>query len=353
MKIVWSSFDGRYSDSPRALYEALLGRDGLEHTWLEHPDHAAAFPADARTVPVQGEAAVAALEDADLVVASSHIELTWTKKPGATYLQTWHGTPLKRVHHDVLWAPEGRLDWLQQDVDRWDALLSPNEVSTPRLRGAFGFDGDVWETGYPRNDALQAPDRDAVRRRVRAELGLADDTVAVLYAPTWRDDEGYRSDGSPITMGLDLARLTERLGDGYQLLVRLHNLVTGRWAHEEIDGVTDVSYHPDIRDLYLAADVLVTDYSSVMFDFCVTGKPVVFDAYDLERYRDSTRGFYFDLLPVAPGPVLSTTEEVGDALADLPRLRAEHADAYTAFADTFCRLEDGRSTERVLGRLGL
>lgn len=350
---MWSSFDGRFSDSPRALWETLRDRDGIEHTWLEHPDHRAAFPADVRTVPVRGDAAVAALEAADLVVASSHIELTWSKKPGATYLQTWHGTPLKRVHRDVIWAPEGRLDWLQQDVDRWDALLSPNEASTPRLRGAFDFTGPVWESGYPRNDALLAPDRDEVRARVRAELGLADDKTAVLYAPTWRDDEGYREDGSPITMGLDLPRLTERLGGDVEVLVRLHNLVTGRWAHEEVDGVTDVSYHPDIRDLYLAADVLVTDYSSVMFDFCVTGKPVVFYAYDLERYRDSTRGFYFDLLPVAPGPVVTTTDELGEVLSDVPLMQKQHAEAYAAFAETFCHLEDGHSTERVLGLLGL
>ena len=154
MHVVYNSFHGRFSDNPRALYERLRDRPGTEHTWLLDPPHAAAFPEDVRTVPIDGPDARAALESADLVVAGTHTEVEWTKRPGTTYLQTWHGTPLKRIHHDVLLAPPGRLDYLDRDVARWDVLLSPNPASTPRLRKAFGFDGPVWETGYPRNDRL-------------------------------------------------------------------------------------------------------------------------------------------------------------------------------------------------------
>src|SRR5438552_14139 len=127
MRIVYNSFHGRYSDSPRALYERLRGRPGLDHVWLADSAHLAAFPAET-IVDVNGPDARAALESADLVIASSHTELDWDKKPGATYLQTWHGTPLKRVHYDVLWAPPGRLDHLDLDIARWDLLLSPNAV---------------------------------------------------------------------------------------------------------------------------------------------------------------------------------------------------------------------------------
>ena len=182
MKVVYNSFDGRYSDSPRVLYETYRDQYPGEHVWLADPDHQHGFPPGTATVPIDGPEAVAALESADLVVANTHLEMGWTKAPGTTYLQTWHGTPLKRIHHDVLWAPEGRLAWLDRDVARWDHLVSPNPVSTARLRGAFGYDGDVLETGYPRNDVLTSPAAAETRARVRAELGVADGDRGALHA---------------------------------------------------------------------------------------------------------------------------------------------------------------------------
>src|SRR3954470_5286503 len=172
MKVVYNSFDGRYSDSPRVLYETYRDQYPGEHVWLADPAHLHGFPAGTSTVPVSGPASVAALESADLVVANTHIELEWTKGPGATYLQTWHGTPLKRIHNDVLWAPEGRLRRLDQDIAKWDLLLSPNAASTPRLRKAFGFDRRIIETGYPRNDCLHGVDAEATGQLVRQRLGI-------------------------------------------------------------------------------------------------------------------------------------------------------------------------------------
>ena len=149
MRVVYQSFGGRFSDSPRALFERLRGRPGTEHVWLLDPAHAATFPADVVTARIDRPEARDALEAADLVVAGTHTEVEWTKSPGTTYLQAWHGTPLKRIHNDVLLVPPGRLAELDRDIARWDVLLSPNPVSTPRLRKAFGFDGPVWETGLP------------------------------------------------------------------------------------------------------------------------------------------------------------------------------------------------------------
>jgi CDP-glycerol glycerophosphotransferase len=295
--------------------------------------------------------AAAALEGADVLVANTHTEIEWRKQPGTLYLQTWHGTPLKRIHWDVLWAPEGRLDRLSEDVAQWDVLLSPNSWSTPRLRGAFRYEGEVLETGYPRNDVLSAPDRDEARARVRAQLGIADGVRAVLYAPTWRDDVVFAGGDAPLELELDVRRFAQRLGDGHHLLLRLHYMLTGRLASYEHPSVQDVSFHPDISELYLAADVLVTDYSSVMFDFAITGRPMLFFTYDLDRYRDETRGFYFDMAADPPGPLLRTSDEVLDALEDLPARAAAHAGAYARFRERFCHLEDGRATQRVLERL--
>jgi len=130
-------------------------------------------------------------------------------------------------------------------------------------------------------------------------------------------------------------------------------MVTGRAEVAATPNVHDVSFHPDVRDLYCATDVLLTDYSSTMFDFAVTGRPIVHFAYDLEDFQSSIRGFYFDLLPEAPGPVLRTTDEVIAALADLDRLTSDYAERYATFRERYTSLEDGTAGVRVLTRLGL
>jgi len=349
--VVYSSFTGRYSDSPRAVHEALVatGRP-VTHVWEADPLHRHGFPAGVETVPACGPEMVAALEQADVVVSNTHLDLDWDKAPDTLYLQTWHGTPLKRIHFDVRWAPEGRLERLTHDIRRWDALLSPNRASTPLLRGAFGFTGEVAEVGYPRNDVLTGARGEAVRRRLRAELGIGDSTTVVLYTPTWRDDLVLTEGGEGFSLQLDLDELTSRLGEDVVVLLRVHYLVS---RHLDLTGrprVVDASWHPDISELYLAADVMVTDYSSTMFDFAVTGKPLLFFTYDLADYRDRLRGFYFDFEQIAPGPLLHTSAEVVDALADLPAVAAEHAAAYQRFREQFCHLEDGHATDRVLAR---
>src|SRR3712207_4483149 len=262
---------------------------------IRRPPRSTLFPYTTLFRSATGPGARAALESADLIIANTHIELDWVKKPGAVYLQTWHGTPLKRIHNDVLWAPEGRLAYLDLDVQRWDYLISPNEISTPRLRDAFGFTGEVLAVGYPRHDVLSPPEADVVRARVRGQLGIPDDVTAVLYTPTWRDDE-YFADGTPnVQLALDVDAFTRVLGPQQWLLPRLHYMVTDRSEPLDREGVVDVSWYPDVHELYLAADVMITDYSSTMFDFAITGKPMLFYTYDLEHYRDTLRGFYFDL----------------------------------------------------------
>ena len=350
MKIVYVAFRGHFSDSPRALYEALLQRGvDAEHTWLSSERTEPTFPDGVATLTFGSPESIAALEDADLVISNDHVPLDWEKRPGTTFLQTWHGTMLKRIHRDVLWAPEGRLDYLEHDIARWDLLLSPNPVTTPRLRKAFGYTKPIHETGYPRNDVLSGPRKDDVRARVRAELGIPDGTTAVLYTPTWRDDLVFEGSGEKdFEFPIDIADFTDRLGEDHVLLLRLHNMVSHRLEVPDGAPVRDVSSWPDIADLYLAADLMVTDYSSTMFDFAITGKPLLFFTYDLDDYRDRLRGFYFDLAEVAPGPLLSTSEELLSAIADIDTVVAGCADRYAAFQQTFCALEDGHATERVL-----
>jgi CDP-glycerol glycerophosphotransferase len=351
MKVVYNSYGGRYSDNPRAIYELLAARDQHHrHLWLMDPLHEHGFPSGLKTVRFGTPECLDALQTADVVVSNTHIELDWRKRPGAVYLQTWHGTPLKHIHFDVLQAPPGRLEYLSLDVARWDFLLSPNEASTGPLRQAFGFTGEVAETGYPRNDILVAPRGAEVRDRVRAELGIPADKTVVLYTPTWRDDLRDEHGKLDFALHLDLEEFTGQLGADHVLLLRLHYMVSGRLQPIDLPGVYDASFHPEVSELYLAADLMITDYSSTMFDFAVTGKPLLFYTYDLAHYRDTLRGFYFDFHLRAPGPLLHTSEQVVDAIAGLGAVRADYADAYARFQERFCHLEDGRSTARVVNR---
>jgi CDP-glycerol glycerophosphotransferase len=323
-----------------------------EVVWTAHPSHQHTFPSGVVTVPVNSPACVQVLSDADLVVANNHLDLDWMKKPDSIYLQTWHGTPLKRIHWDVLWAPEGRLERLDEDVARWDWLISPNRASTARLRRAFRFDGAILETGYPRNDILVSPAASAVRARVRAALDIADDTVAVLYAPTWRDDLVFDESMREIADALQLEDALQPLGSKFCVLRRLHYMLADRWRRSDHPQVRDVSFYPEVSDLFLAADVLITDYSSSMFDFAITGKPLLFHVPDLTDYRDRVRGFYFDLAAHAPGPLLNSADDVADGLRDLPGVQRQYQDAYARFQARYCDLSDGRATDRVMSRVG-
>ncbi len=353
MNLVYNSFEGSFSDSPRVVFERLRAGGEHHHVWLADARDAATFPPEVETVAYGSPESVAALEAADVLVANTHTDVEWSKPPGTLYLQTWHGTPLKRVHWDVRWAPAGRLERLQRDVDRWDVLLSPNRASTPRLRSAFRYEGEVLESGYPRNDVLCAPDRDEIRAQVRAELRIPDGATAVLYTPTWRDDAVFAEGGKSFALGLDVEAFTRALGADHVLLLRLHYMVGNRLELAAHPAVRDVSAHPDVSRLYLAADALVTDYSSTMFDFTVTGRPIFFLTYDLADFQDRLRGFYFDLAPVAPGPLLETTEELVVALRDTEAVVERYAGRYARFRERFCHLEDGRATDRVLERLAV
>jgi CDP-glycerol glycerophosphotransferase len=328
----------------------VAGDHPAGHVWLADPRHAPGFPPDVATVEFGSERAVKELESADVVVASTHIELEWDKSPQTTYLQTWHGTPLKHIHHDSLWAPPGRVAYLSEDVRRWDLLLSPNRASTELLRGAFRFTGQIAETGYPRNDVLSSPHRDEIGARVRRRLGIPDGATVVLYTPTWRDDVLDAQGRQDFSLHLDLDDVTRRLGPDHYLLLRTHFLISAELPPITHPRVLDVSAYPDVSLLYLAADAMVTDYSSAMFDFAITGKPLLFFTYDLAHYRDALRGFYFDFDAHAPGPLLHTSVDVVDALGDLPAVRAAHADAYARFQETYCHLEDGRAAQRVIDR---
>ena len=352
--VLYNSFSGRqYSDSPRAIHQELVARGlPLEHRWVVL-DGQVALPEGVQAVRLGGREWYEAYATCRYIVTNQHLPEWFRRREGQVVVQTWHGTPLKRIGHDIAdvrFADPAYLEKLAVETPNWSLLLSPNRFSTPIMRRAFRFEGEILESGYPRNDVLRTR-RDEVAAQVRAALGLPPDKRVVLYAPTWRDDEYYGPGQYKLSLYLDLDRAAESLAGDHVLLIRRHPNVADEIPQAGRGFVWDVSTYPDMADLLAATDILVTDYSSVMFDFANTGRPMLFFTYDLEHYRDKLRGFYFDFEAEAPGPLLASSDEVIAAIRDIDAVAARYRDAYQAFAQRACDLDDGHATARVVDRM--
>jgi CDP-glycerol glycerophosphotransferase (TagB/SpsB family)/glycosyltransferase involved in cell wall biosynthesis len=367
--ILFVSFSGKScTDNPLAIATELRRRgDQREHIWAVD-DWSVKVPAGAKTVLIGSADYLAALGRCAYLIANDHVALPLRRRAGQKYVQTWHGTPLKRLGYDIA-SPSfasGRryFDFMDRDVAQWDLLISPNPFSTPIWRQAFKFTGEIAETGYPRNDALLARD-DERAALIRRRLGVPAGKRVVMYVPTWRDNQHDGTSRYGLDLQLDLVAASEELAEDYVLLIRGHHLMAGwklataggsggsspRASTAERGFVFDVTGYPDINDLLRITDVLLTDYSSVMFDFAPTGRPILFFTYDLAEYRDKLRGFYFDFSEIAPGPLLSTSAEVIASLADLDQVVASCQEAYDAFTARFCPLDDGKAASRACDRI--
>jgi CDP-glycerol glycerophosphotransferase len=350
--VLFECFGGRFSgDSVRQISVELArsGRAeelGLELLWSVR-DLSVPVPPGSRPVVRMSKEWFEALATSAWLVNNNNFPYAFRKAPGQVYVQTWHGTPLKRIGADV---PAASLslryrELMGREAAAWDHLVAGNEHSAAIFARAFEYQGDILVTGYPRNDPLVG-DTAVERAAVRAGLGLGPEQTFVLYTPTWRDTARDSTGEYALVSHLDLREWSARAPGTWVLGIRGHANVSGSVA--AVPGVLDVTAYPDVADLYLAADVMVTDYSSTMFDFSVTGKPMVFLVPDLADYRDRVRGFYFDLAPVAPGPLVATTAQVVDAVAGAPGWAAAYADRYSAWRDRFNARDDGRAAARVV-----
>jgi CDP-glycerol glycerophosphotransferase len=399
--VVFECYAGRaYACSPRAIYQEMLADErfsDFRFVWVFRKGVVRALAARGYSCLRQGETpapgsvrdkldhllgqtALCELERATIVTYGSpyyyalHAEAgTWISnyivpthmhvRDGQTYLQTWHGTPLKRLGCDIprdkrsaMYTVDDIHGRYEREGQRFTRLLSPSNFASEKLASAFALDSvhtdqAIIEEGYPRNDFLHTYTAKDVAE-VKERLGIPLDKRVLLYAPTFRDDQHEAAKGYTLnTSSVDFDRLYEALSDEYVVLFRPHYLVANKFNFSKYDGfVINVSKVMDVNDLYIAADVLVTDYSSVFFDYANLKRPIIFYMYDLEHYTEDLRGFYIELDEL-PGPVVRTVDEFVDAVRAFRGAETIDDSSYTAFNERFTYLDDGLAARRVLSRI--
>lgn len=340
-KVVFSSFGGKgFGDNPKAIALELLKTDPtLDLVWLTR-DPDLKLPEGIRPCRFGTPQAVRELSTAKVWVDNSRGGAHYKKK-GQFYLQTWHGFALKCIEASAKNLPQHYVEQAKADSRRIDLLISGSAFMTERYRRDFWYNGEIAAFGSPRNDVFFHP-TDA-GEKVRAFFGLSADTNLLLYAPTFRDD------GSAAAYGLDaegaLKACETRFGGKWSALLRLHpNAAALSKDLFAYDGqrLIDATSYPDMAELLLAANLLITDYSSSMFDYALSGKPCIQFATDLAAYQKG-RDFYFPLNSL-PFPLAQSNEELVSLLQTLDLQDCQRKWQDFAARQGFC--EDGRASQR-------
>lgn len=359
--VLFEAFSGKVPmDSPLYIYQALKQQHpdwklvwGVKHRFLTeaqalYPDinFVARFSVQwLRVAPV-----------AEFWVLNSRMPYWLKKNRKTTYIQTWHGTPLKRLGLDIPKVAMPGTDTKQYqhnfltESHRWDYLIAANQFSQDVFTRAFDFKNQFLDYGYPRNDRLvhQAHDQAAIDQLKQRIVGHSGGRV-ILYAPTWRDDFFIRKGQYKMTLPFSLSNITQLLGKDDVLIIRPHYLVADSINIKGYEDQVRLCVDDDINDLYLISDLLITDYSSVMFDYAILDRPMLFYPYDLDHYQGDIRGFYFDYDQV-PGPIVTSEPAFLDQVKQF--LQTGHYPDYAAkmaaFRTKFTAWEQGTASEQVV-----
>lgn len=356
--IVFESFGGRQvSDSPYAIYQLFKKLyPGITMIWSIDKSQKAFCKENGISYVIRRTRKwVRIIEKAQFWISNARFP-AWVKKPNyVTYIQTWHGTPLKKLGLDIenvsmpgTTTAKYHKNFVKE-ANRWDALVSPNDYSTQIFRSAFGFNNQILKIGYPRNDELINTKPDEITA-LKQELGIPLDKKVVMYAPTYRDNQFAQKGKYTFELPFDLDDFKRSFGEDTVLILRMHYLISNALDISDYDDfVYDFSSHPNISDLYLVSDLLITDYSSVFFDYAYLKRPILFYPYDYHLYKDELRGFYLNYERDLPGKIANNSQEL---LADIDEV-LKHPDMsndpqFMAFYDRFCAINDGLSSLKVV-----
>ena len=366
-KIIWfQAYNGRaYSCSPKAIYEYMLkSKDYQTYTFIwtfEKPENYKYLEKNRNTIVMKNNCRKfeKMLGKAKYWITNYRVlDHIWPKK-NQVYVQGWHGIPLKRLGYDITNA-NNAMNTIKEihfkyyvDSRKLKYIISPCKFTSEKFASAWNLEKlnpkgkkAIIEQGYPRNDMLITHTKEDVIN-IKENLGIdAENKKIILYAPTFRDDQHSAETGYIYKPNIDFDKLYKELSKDYIILFRAHYLVSNQFDFKKYQGfIYDVSKVDDINDLYIIADILATDYSSVFFDYANLKRPIIFYMYDLKEYQYETRGFYFSLDEL-PGNIAITEEEF---IKEVKRVSKnfKYDKKYKKINDTFNYLNDGKASERV------
>ena len=362
--ILFETFNGRtYGCSPKAIYEKMIEmKEFKDYTFVwsfvDPSKHEVKENKNLIIVKHDSPEYYKYLSISKYWIVNSIVEEAITKKDNQVYVQCWHGTPLKRLRCDI--EVDGSvLNTVEEirkrndiDAKRFDYFISPSKFCTEKFTSAFnlknlGLEDIIIEEGYPRNDSLfHYTEKDV--KRIKDKYNIPKDKKVIFYLPTFRDNQHESGVGYTYNLGIDFDSLKKKFGDKYVILFSPHYFVAKQVDVSKYKGfVIDVSDNDDINDMYIVSDVIMTDYSSVFFDFANLKRPMIFYMYDLDLYKGKLRDFYLDLDEL-PGPIAETQEDLEKNLANLDKDFKNYAIKYEKFNKKFNYLDDGNASERVI-----
>ena len=347
----------QYSDAPKAIYEELMRiKPDAECVWFYNKT-SFIHPMTTKVVKRLSPKYYYYLATSKYWINNQNFPSYITKRKGTIYLQTWHGTPIKKMLFDlkeIHGRDKGYVQRVENAKNQWSYLISQNSYAKEHFRTAFRYDGPILEEGYPRNDILvNNPEKELIINKIRHTYSIPPSKKIILYAPTFRDnakvENKFESD-----IKIDFKEFNERFGEEYILLMRMHVTVSSEIdiPEEYKRSIINVSSYPDIQELYLMTDILITDYSSVLFDFAVLERPMLFYAYDLEEYKNDIRGAYLDYEKEVPGKIVRNQKELFDAIDNIEEeFKIEYKNKLSEFKQKYAPLDDGNASKRILKKI--
>ena len=355
--IVFMAFHGRgYLDNPKALYEELMKEKKMKIIWIIN-DQDSSLPV--KQYRYLSLCYFLAFIKAKYWIVNCKLPDYLYKNKNQIYLQTWHGTPLKRLGHDIV-EVEGqsyyrdgssRQDMLasyDKDAKKYDYMLSPNRFCDEVFKSAFHVhEKQLLKIGYPRNDVLSHVNVEQIRS-IKESMNLPLDKKIILYAPTMRDDQ-LDLKGYHLHLEVDFLKWKKYLSKDYIVLFKPHYLIVDHTLSQK--GIEDfvyfVSPHQEISQLYLISDLLITDYSSVFFDYALLKRPIYFYMYDKKAYESILRGFYLNVEEDLPGPIYEQEDDLLKAIGE----NQVWSEKLETFNQRFNHRQDGHCAKSVLNVL--
>ncbi|MCI5677299.1 MAG: CDP-glycerol glycerophosphotransferase family protein [Candidatus Faecisoma sp.] len=358
--IFFESFYGNsYSCSPKAIYEYVLNDERFkDYKFVWAFKNINKYTFDERTILVKSNSRkyYKYLSKSKYWVVNLLINTGVKKKKNQVYVQCWHGTPLKKLRYDI--EKDNVLNSISEvrkrndlDAIKFDYFISPSKFCTEKFTSAFNLkklnnENIFIEKGYPRNDYLFNYKKSDIKK-IKKELNIPLNKKVILYAPTFRDNQ-VNENGYTYNVELDFNKLKNEFSKEYVILFRAHYFIANKFDFKKYNNfVYDVSKYEDINELYIISDILITDYSSVFFDFANLKKPILFYMYDYNNYKNNLRDFYIDLKEL-PGPILKKENTLIKEIKNIDNYSKKYKEKYEKFNKKYNYLDDGNATKRVV-----